>query len=190
MTLLLRGKPTTTAYAGVVALELDQVQYEDDDGPCLAAIRSRGTEHTPVEQETRWPEFTAAARARGVESVLSLALGNEEEVVGGLNLYSQSVPTYCDEAVGVASAFADQLGVAAATLTTYVDAVELSRQLQQAMESRAVIEQAKGILMASEHIDAQEAFDILVRASQNRNRKLRVIAADIVRRYTKRHRAD
>ncbi len=79
-----------------------------------------------------------------------------------------------------------KLGLAAAKATVYVEGYELSQQLQQAMESRAVIEQAEGILMAAQGCDPDEAFQILVRASQNQNRKLRAIATEIVARRAKR----
>jgi GAF domain-containing protein len=136
--------------------------------------------------DTRWPAFAAAATGQGVLATLSLPLADENAVLGALNLYSTTVSTFDDRALEVACLFADQLGVAAANAMAYVEAYELSQQLQQAMESRAVIEQAKGILMAAQGCDADEAFRILVRASQNQNRKLRAIATEIVARRGKR----
>lgn len=85
----------------------------------------------------------------------------------------------------MACAFGDQLGVAVASATLYAESSALAHQLQQALESRAVIEQAKGILMAAQRCSADAAFNILVRASQNQNRKLWAIASEIVERYTK-----
>jgi GAF domain-containing protein len=103
--------------------------------------------------------------------------------MGALNLYSETEVEYGPAAQAMACAFADQLGVAAARVTLYVEGYELSQQLQQAMESRAAIEQAKGILMAAQRCSPDAAFGILVRASQNQNRKLRAIAQDIVDRF-------
>ena len=103
--------------------------------------------------------------------------------MGALNMYSETKAEYDAAAREVGCSFADQLGVAAATVTMYAESYELSRQLQQAMESRAVIEQAKGILMGAQRCSPDGAFQILVRASQNQNRKLRAIATEIVERY-------
>ena len=182
---MLRGdKPHTPAYTDKTALNLDKVQYEAGDGPCLAAIRHRGVEQVSTDHMSRWPTFCRAAKDEGVLGALSVPLGNEDSVLGGLNLYSETNPEYDPSAVDTACVFVDQLGVAAASVTRYVEGYELSNQLEQAMKSRAVIEQAKGILIAMEHCDPDTAFHILVRASQRENRKLRAIAQDVVERYT------
>lgn len=183
VTMLRAGKPTTPAFTGKTAKLLDEVQYKVGDGPCLAAIRHRGLEHVSTASDDRWPPFVAAAVEQGVLATMSVPLGNDETVVGALNLYSETATEYDDAARGAACAFADQLGVAVARATLLAESFELAHQLQQAMESRAVIEQAKGILMAAQRCSPDDAFAILVRASQNQNRKLRAIAAEIVERY-------
>jgi GAF domain-containing protein len=179
------GTPRTAVFTDKLALALDEKQYEFDTGPCLSAIRHRGVEHSSTATEDRWPAFSVAAAEVGVLATLSAPLVHGESAVGGLNLYSHSVETYDDDARETASLFADQLGVAAANATIYAEGYELAQQLLQAMESRAVIEQAKGILMAAEHCTPEEAFDMLRRASQGQNRKLRTIATDIVERYSR-----
>ena len=185
LTMLQRdGTPRTPAFSHKTALQLDEVQYGLGDGPCLAAIRHRGMEHISTASETRWPRFTEAAVERGVLATLSLPLGNHEAVVGALNLYSETIAEYDDASRELACVFADQLGVAAATVIRLAEGYELAEQLQQAMESRAVIEQAKGILMAHQRCRPDDAFEMLARASQNQNRKLRAIATEIVERYT------
>jgi GAF domain-containing protein len=181
-----RKGPTTPVFTDKAALLLDDVQYEAGDGPCLAAIRHHGPEHCTTASETRWPPFVDAARRHEVSAVLSTPLVDGDASVGALNMYSRSVDRYDDDARRHASVFADQLGLAAAKVTMYAESYELARQLQEAMESRAEIEQAKGILMAAERCSADEAFAILVRASQNQNRKLRAIAIEIVERYARR----
>jgi GAF domain-containing protein len=186
ITMLRRGEPRTPVYTDKAALTLDEIQYNLGDGPCLAAIRHRGVEHVETTSDCRWPTFAAAAAEAGVVECLSVPLADEQAALGALNLYSKTAGSFDQDARDVACLFADQLGVAAANALAYVEAYELSQQLQQAMESRAVIEQAKGILMAAQGCDADEAFRILVRASQNQNRKLRAIAAEIVARRGKR----
>ena len=178
------GKPYTPAFTDKTALVLDETQYKLGDGPCLAAIRHRGLEHVNTASDDRWPDYSAAALERGVLATMSVPLGNDEAVVGALNLYSQSKREFDTADRDVACAFGDQIGVAVASATVYAESFELAQQLQHAMESRAVIEQAKGILMAVQRCSADAAFDILVRASQNQNRKLRAIASEIVERHT------
>ncbi|MEN3314411.1 MAG: hypothetical protein V7605_645 [Acidimicrobiaceae bacterium] len=183
ITMLRAGEPVTAASSDRTAKFLDETQYELGEGPCLSAIRHRGAEHVRTRSDDRWPAFSATASDRGVLSVLSVPLGNAETVMGALNLYSETNSEFDSTAREVASGFADQLGVAAASMTLYVEGFELSHQLQQAMESRAAIEQAKGILMAAEQCGPDTAFAILVRASQSQNRKLRDIATEIVEGY-------
>jgi transcriptional regulator with GAF, ATPase, and Fis domain len=183
VTMLRGGKGFTPAFTSKTALLLDETQYKQGDGPCLAAIRHRGLEHMGTDVDDRWPDFASVAAEQGVLAAMSIPLGNDDAVVGALNLYSETTPEYDADARAVASQFADQLGVAVASATLYAESFELAHQLQQAMESRAVIEQAKGILMAAQRCSADAAFNILVRASQNQNRKLRAIAAEIVERY-------
>jgi hypothetical protein len=183
ITMLSRGTPTTPAYTDKTALWLDETQYKAGDGPCLAAIRHRGVEHVSTGSDDRWPDFVSEALKHDVLAALSIPLGNKEAVMGALNLYSETDAEYDTAARDMACRFADQLGVAAASVTRYVEGYEVAQQLQQAMESRAVIEQAKGILMAAQRCGPDAAFNILVRASQNQNRKLRAIATEIVDRY-------
>jgi GAF domain-containing protein len=185
ITMVRDGTPTTPVFTDDVALALDETQYELGDGPCLAAIRHRGVETFAATSDDRWPAFAAAAQDAAVIGVLSAALVNEEVAVGGLNMYSKTTETFDQAARETASLFADQLGVAAAKAAEYAESYQLAEQLQQALEFRAAIEQAKGILMAQSRIGPDEAFGILVRASQHQNRKLRAIAAEIVERYTR-----
>ncbi|HEX2046665.1 MAG TPA: ANTAR domain-containing protein [Acidimicrobiales bacterium] len=186
ITLLRRGEPRTPVFTGKTALALDETQYRFGYGPCLAAISQRGVECVDVATDTRWPAFADAASEAGVRACLSVPLADDHTVLGALNLYSTTDTGFDENAREVACLFADQLGLAAANATAYAEAYELAQQLQQAMESRAVIEQAKGILMAAQGCDADEAFQILVRASQNQNRKLRAVATEIVARRAKR----
>jgi len=185
ITMVVDGIAMTPVFSHDVALQLDETQYDFGDGPCLAAIRHQGVERFSTPSDQRWPLFRAAAE-HGVSGVLSVPLVHEETASGALNLYSTTVITYDDDAASVAALFADQIGIAATRAALQAGAVELSQQLRQAMESRATIEQAKGALMAAEKITPDEAFDVLRRASQRENRKLRDIAADIVRQYTER----
>jgi GAF domain-containing protein len=176
-------EPKTPAYSDKVAFDLDQVQYDLGDGPCLAAMRHQGVELMTTDPPSeQWPTLSDAARDRGVLAVLSAPLIDRDAAKGALNLYSES--GFESEAWEVASRFADQLGIAAVNATLYVEGSLMAQQLHKAMESRAVIEQAKGILMRSENCGPDDAFGILVKASQHRNQKLREVAAEIVHKYS------
>ncbi len=121
-----------------------------------------------------YPEFAREAEAHGVGSVLSLPLVAGDEGVGALNLYAPPGETFSgeDEAMGLELAAA--ASIVLANSSAYWEASQLSQQLTEAMRSRAVIEQAKGMLMArSPELSADDAFDILRRASQRENVKLR-----------------
>lgn len=177
-----RGEATTPTFTDKAALELDQVQYALDDGPCLASLRHQGVEQVETASDRRWPTFSAAAVARGIREVMSTPLIDRESVKGALNLYSRS--GFAPLATKTAGLFADQLGIAAANAAIFVQNSLMADQLKHAMEYRGVIEQAKGILMAQGRCGPMEAFDILVSASQNQNRKVREIAVEIVERYS------
>jgi GAF domain-containing protein len=178
-----RGRPPKTAAATDDSVRaLDELQYRLGDGPCITAIREQSAQHLVVTVDARWPEFSRAAAKMGITEVMSAPLIDREAVKGSLNLYTQS--SYGDEVEGVVSSFAVQLGIAVANAALYVERVLVAEQLEQALASRAVIEQAKGILMGAQRCDSDTAFRMLVRASQTQNRKLRDIAAEIVSRYS------
>jgi GAF domain-containing protein len=184
ITLTHGGKLATPVYTDERSPRVDAVQYQYDSGPCVDAYRQGVVFIIPdTLEDERWAEFSAAAAAAQIRSTLSVPLdvsGTRSEVLGALNLYSERPARFDDEAVAATQSFAQQAAIVMANAQAYWGARELSDQLQQALESRAVIEQAKGILMAREHIDADAAFRVLVRASQRENRKLRDIAIAIV----------
>jgi GAF domain-containing protein len=117
-----------------------------------------------------------------VLSSLSVPLPVQSQYIGALNIYSAKPHAFPEDIVSAAETIAGYAGVAVHNARTFTEAGDLARQLSEAMASRAVIEQAKGILMHEQRCDADEAFGILTRASQQANIKLRDIAAEIVRR--------
>lgn len=183
ITMLVDGKPDTAVFTDPTAPEIDQAQYDAGTGPCLDAFRE-GTvmviEDTRLDD--RWPEFGRAAAAHGILSTLSVPLVAWGRGIGALNLYATELAAFTDADERAASAFAQQAAIALANARAYWEAHDLSENLTEAMRSRAVIEQAKGIIMATSGVDADAAFQVLRQASQRTNRKLRDLAADIVRR--------
>src|SRR5919199_3380987 len=179
------GTPTTAIYTDETSPEVDKAQYSSGRGPCLDAWRQQRTVRVDDMSLAvdEYPEFARTALDHGIPSTLSLALVAGGQGLGALNLYARSVGAFTkdDEELGeeVAAAAAAVL----ANSTAYWAAFELGEGLTEAMRSRAVIEQAKGILMAgSPELDADDAFDLLRRASQRENVKLRDIALRIVER--------
>jgi GAF domain-containing protein len=180
LTIISEGQPMTSIYIGDRALELDKVQYDEGDGPCLAALRHQGLELVDLADDERWPRFCDVGRTLGIAATLSAPLIDGEGAKGALNLYSTT--EFGPEAPEVASLFADQLGVAAVNAALYVRSAEVAGQLRAAMESRAVIEQAKGIIMQVLRCGPDEAFDTLRQQSQHENHKLREISRELVSR--------
>jgi GAF domain-containing protein len=181
LTMLVDGRPTTAVFTDETSPEIDSAQYESGDGPCLHAFRTKlPCRIDDTESDHQWPAFSEAAAAHGVRSVLSMPLLATHEGVGALNFYSRRPKAFSPDESDVAGLFAAQAAIVLANARAYWDAHELSQQLTEAMASRATIEQAKGILMGAQRCGPDEAFQILVRASQRENRKLRDIAEQVV----------
>jgi GAF domain-containing protein len=157
---------------------LDEAQYEGEEGPCVEAIRT-GQEVRISLPTDRWPAFAAPARQAGVSSVLSLPLQVQNHVTGALNLYSTDGAGVSETGGRVARALADQAAVVLANAAALANAEGAKQLLEEALNTRDLVGQAKGILMARQGVTADEAFDMLLRASQRSGRKLRDIALEM-----------
>ncbi len=179
---LVRGDTATTAAStGRLALDLDESQYGRGYGPCLeAAASGEVLEITDARREARWPGYTAVAVELGSLSSLSVPLPIRPVVYGGLNLYGIEAEAFDDEARDAARVYASYAAVAVQNMNLHETTRDLAANLDAAMQSRALIEQAKEILMREHHCDAGVAFEILRSASQRYNRKLRDIAQGFV----------
>lgn len=185
ITLLVDGRPTTAVFTDGGAPEIDTAQYKTGLGPCLEAFRTaQPVIIESVDSDDRWIEFCRTAGQHGIRSTMSLPLVVSDEGVGALNFYSRNPVAYGPSDVAVGTQFAAQAAIVLANARAYWDAQQLSQRLSEAMASRAVIEQAKGIVMAQSKVPPDAAFELLVRASQRENRKLRDIARDLVRRHS------
>jgi GAF domain-containing protein len=179
------GKPTTAIFTDEGAPEIDAAQYAAGNGPCLDAWRTQKVVRIDDMGAATgdYPEFAKAADAHGVQSTLSLPLVAGHRGVGALNLYARVKGGFSAEDEAIGGDLAAAAAIVLANASDYWEASQLSEQLSQAMQSRAVIEQAKGMLMAqSPKLDPDGAFDLLRRASQRENVKLRDIAQRIVER--------
>jgi GAF domain-containing protein len=183
ITMLVEGKPATGVFTDPEAVEIDRSQYSTGRGPCLDAFRHRQVYRIDsTSEDDRWPEFAATAAAHGVLSTISLPLAARGEGIGALNLYARAPAAFVETDPVLSQGFADQAAILLANAQVYWDARELNENLEQAMRSRAMIDQAIGVIMVASRQTPEEAFQILVRASQRENRKVRDIAAAIVAR--------
>ncbi|WP_410574284.1 ANTAR domain-containing protein [Amycolatopsis sp. cmx-4-61] len=180
VTLLRDGKPHTAAATSELIAHMDRDQYRDG-GPCLEAARHGHVERVSIEQaRERWPQFAAHAHEAGFDSYLSAPLIIDDENAGGINCYGTHAAGFAELDVGLLELYTAAAEGILRVHRRYRDATELAANLRTVLTSRAVIDQAKGILMAIRQIDADEAFTLLVEQSQRENVKLREVAERFV----------
>jgi GAF domain-containing protein len=181
ITMMVDGRVGTYVFTHPEVPEIDRAQYESGHGPCVDSYRSGEvvTIDSTV-RDDRWPEFTDVARRHGVLSTLSLPMIVNHQSIGAMNLYANAEDAFGPADVDTGRQFAMQAGFVLANAQAYWDSRTLSENLETAMQSRSVIEQAKGVLMHSLGVSADEAFDVLIRQSQHENVKLREIAQRVV----------
>jgi GAF domain-containing protein len=181
MTMRSNGRAVTVACSDPVAAKVDEAQYRLDDGPCLHAMRNG---HPVRIEDTagkmRWPDFEAQAESHGIRSCLALPLSADGQPVGALNLYARTPAAFGPAEARNAENFAENASGALTLAIRLASHAALIEQLRSSLVSRAVIDQALGIVMARERCTQARAFAILRSASQNSNVKLRDIASAIV----------
>ena len=183
VTLLIRDSPTTVASTGQLAVDLDETQYDRTQGPCLHAARTGElTEITDTRTVSRWPDYSRRAAEAGNLSSLSIPLpiDEDERVSGALNLYAREPDAFDEDSRSVARAFGSYAAVAAGNMHAYSSARGMADNLQAALESRAVIDQAKGILIERHKLTPDQAFQLLAQLSMHANRKVREVAEHLV----------
>jgi len=178
-----RQSAETVVFTGSLAAKLDERQYEAGFGPCMdAAMTGTTIPVANLDPHSPYPEFARVSLKEGVSHSLSVGLPTPQRTVGALNLYSTGDGPFEDQSVELAETFAGYAAVAQANAQLYNSTASLAAQMQTAMQSRSVIEQAKGIIMGRNRCSADEAFTILVTMSQRRNQKLRDLVQEIVDR--------
>lgn len=184
ITVLEGGNHRTTNSTGPVAVTVDNAQYRGNGGPCLEAIRtSRQVQIVVQESAARWPIFAEEATRAGIASVISTPLGGTGNgAVGALNIYVSNGSHIEEGDLRTAELLGEQASILVDRALVLAGANQLNEQLRQALATREVIGEAKGILMQSQNCTRDQAFDILRRASQRENRKLRELAEELVLR--------
>jgi GAF domain-containing protein len=181
VTLMDGDRPRTVAFTGSLASVLDERQYDAGFGPCMdAAVTGNTIAIDDTATDELYPHFSRLAARNGIRHTLSVGMPIPQRTIGALNIYGRELNPFDEEARRLAATFAGYAAVSLANAALYTSTAELAAQMQQAMESRAVIEQAKGVLMRDNRCSADEAFAMLVRASNIANRKLRDIAQAVV----------
>ncbi|MBO0679066.1 GAF and ANTAR domain-containing protein [Mycolicibacterium sp. S2-37] len=184
----------TWAATAVIVHEIDTVQYEElNEGPCLTCMQTgRPVVSGSLGSDGRWPRFGGRVARMGVHSALSLPLIVGENVIGAINAYANNRDAFGDWAVRMGTQFAGPAAASVYNAQLLAQAQTRTETLRRALDSRAVIDQAVGILRSRTGATAQEAFDRLVRISQTEQVKLREIAErlvdEAVRRAKARHR--
>lgn len=185
VTLRRDNQVASVASSDEVALRMDELQYIGGFGPCLEALQTGVRVDVPdMSAETRWGGYASYALANGIQSSFSLPLSMDGETRGAINLFSARVRGFSESDVERTQAFADQAATSLTLLLRQADTAWLDQQLREALATRAVIDQALGILMGARKITSREAFEHLRQASQSTNRRLSDIATDVITTMT------
>jgi len=187
VTLARGGVLVTTHFSAEEALELDVTQFRANAGPCLDAIERGDRVMSAREADVDvWTAFCDQAEKLGVLGSMSTPLHAGNTTYGALNVYTREPTDFSPADIALAGTLAKQASVVVANATAFAEAASLNEQLREALTSRQVIGEAKGILIEREGCSRDDAFDMLRRASQRQNRKIRDIAEDIVQKAERR----
>jgi GAF domain-containing protein len=161
---------------------LDLLQLQNEEGPCYECFR-RGEPVSSQDlrrEDDRWPTFARAARDRGFGSVQALPMRVRGSTVGALNLFRAELGTIMERDVPLAQGMADIAAVALLQERAVRESQGVTQQLQNALSSRVVIEQAKGVLAERAQVSVDAAFAYLRNYARSNNRRLGEIAAEVV----------
>jgi GAF domain-containing protein len=184
VTLVQDGKQRFVTAAVEAIARLERVQEDHQRGPCVDAVTTAQpmTVSDLEDSDTgqRWPEYSHAAKAAGIRAVAGIPMLAEGSAVGAVNLYGREPRTWPAEDVRVASVFAN---IATGYLVHASAAQQHQRtreQLQQALSTRVIIEQAKGVLATQREIDVDEAFLLLRKHARDRGARIHDVARAVV----------
>jgi len=178
--LTIEGRPVSMAATARVALELDLVQYDLHDGPCLTTFRTmESLRLNLVEQGDPFPHFAARARARGIRGVLSVPALWGHDIVATLNLYSRSGP-FDETASTVAAVLATQVTIAVSRSPEFIAARDVVEHAQRSADDQADMNLATGLLMINQACTVEQAEGLLRQAAVQDERTVMEIARRII----------
>lgn len=181
LTLLEDDRPQTVVATADFVQQVDDVQYGIGEGPCLLAVATGVTQVAgSLGGESRWPRFGPRVGRLGVHSALSLPLVLQGRVMGAMNVYAHGKDAFGDRAVRVGEAFALPAAVSVRNAQILAQSVRLAEQLQEALTSRAVIDQALGVVRARTGSSEQDAMERLRQVSRTSGLRVSVVAANLV----------
>lgn len=179
----IEGRPATAAMTARVALELDMVQYDTHEGPCLTTFATTNTVRLDLtERNEAFPHFAVAARNQGVKGVLSVPATWGGELVATLNLYSRSGP-FDESAVVVATVLAAQVAIAVSRSPEFAAARAVVEGAQRDAEDRAEVDLATGLLMVTQACTAEQAEGLLRQAADHDEQTIVEIAQRIIQQH-------
>ncbi len=172
--------------------EIEDIQYGIDEGPCISAAATGQTLRSgALSGDPRWPRFGPGVGRLGVHSVLALPLLTAGDVIGAINVYAHPRDAFDDRAEHIGQVFAEPAAIAVQNAQILGQTQRLVSNLQAALTSRAIIDQAIGIIISRTGDTAEKAFDRISRRSQAEHLKVAAIARQIVevaaRRAQERH---
>lgn len=173
------GTMTTAAASSPLVIDIDQMQIDANEGPCPDAMIQGTTVYAhDLIEDSRWPTFAAAATAAGIRTVLAYPLSVERP--SALNLYARLPAAFGATARAQGLLFATLARLALDSARERASDANKAQNLTEALRTRELIGQAQGILIERDRITADQAFEVLRRASQNMNVKLREVAETLV----------
>jgi GAF domain-containing protein len=183
ITISIEGRPATAAMTARVALELDLVQYDAEDGPCVEALQMGRTIRVDlVEPGEAYPHFAVSAQQVGVRGVLSVPARWGADIVGVLNLYSWGAP-FDESAVSVGQVLASQIAIAISRSPEFSAARAVVEQAQRDVEDRAEIARATGLLAVTEACTIEQAEGLLREAGNHEEQPIIAIAQRIIEQH-------
>lgn len=190
LTLLENDRHQTVVATDAFVTAVDDIQYGLGEGPCVSAVaQGRTFVSGNLGGEPQWPRFGPRVGRLGVHSALSLPLVLPDQVVGALNVYAHGRDVFDGHAVAMGEAFSPPAAVSVHNAQLLDRAERLVAQLQQALTSRAEIDQALGVVMSRTGATAQEAFDRLRAQSQTRSVTITEVAREVLGEAVRRARA-
>lgn len=185
ITIDLGGLTYTAVHTDERTLRIDSEQYDAGEGPCLHASRNRAIVQLDSEDAmAHWPNFATAAREQGINSFLAAPLFTPDQTLGSFNLYGRAFHAFDTLDAEILDLLTTAVARAIGDFARFKSARDTAESIQRVLQSRAPIEQAKGVLMAMHGIDADAAFDVLRKQSQQTNVPVRVLAVEFLDQVT------